>query len=210
MKNPIVQPATLCYQDSLSRKYPYGGPFWSKLNKIFSLLIELFALAVYFILLYIYILLPFVAPFFRYLPWIFGTSYKLFFLQCTDYFWHPFWIIFFVLSELFLVTLHQLFLATVNLISGSVMHCVTLTCSSRHYENMEESMRTRIAQIAPNLIKEIDRIAQIVRTNEPSINFSSQQQQKWESLGVLYSVRQLSWIFFWRLYISTGNYYYCY
>ena len=94
----------------------YGGPFWSKLNKIFSLLIELFALAVYFILLYIYILLPFVAPFFRYLPWIFGTSYKLFFLQCTDYFCHPFWIIFFVLSEWFLVTLHQLFLATVNLI----------------------------------------------------------------------------------------------
>ena len=29
-----------------------GGPFWSKLNKIFSLLIELFVLAVYFILLY--------------------------------------------------------------------------------------------------------------------------------------------------------------
>ena len=33
----------------------YRGPFWSKLNKIFSLLIELFVLAVYFILLYIYI-----------------------------------------------------------------------------------------------------------------------------------------------------------
>ena len=33
----------------------YGGPFWSKLNKIFSLFIELFVLAVYFILLYIYI-----------------------------------------------------------------------------------------------------------------------------------------------------------
>ena len=96
------------------------------------------------------------------------TNY--FFLQCTDYFWHPFRIIFFVLSELFLITLHQLFLATVNLISGSVMHCVTLTCSSRHYENMEESVRTRIAQIAPNLIQEIDRIAQIVRTNEPSFS----------------------------------------
>ena len=46
------------------------------------------------------------------------------------------------------------------------MHCVTLTCSSRHYENMEESVRTRIAQIAPNAIQEIDRKAQIVRTNE--------------------------------------------
>ena len=31
----------------------YGGPVWSKLNKIFCLLIELFVLAVYFILLYI-------------------------------------------------------------------------------------------------------------------------------------------------------------
>ena len=31
-------------------------------------------------------------------------------------------------------------------------------------------MRTRIAQIAPNLIQEIDRIAQIVRTNEPSFS----------------------------------------
>ena len=50
------------------------------------------------------------------------------------------------------------------------MHCVTLTCSSRHYENMDESVRTRIAQIAPNLIQEIDRIAQIVRTNEPSFS----------------------------------------
>ena len=31
-------------------------------------------------------------------------------------------------------------------------------------------MRTRNAQIAPNLIQEIDRIAQIVRTNEPSFS----------------------------------------
>ena len=67
-------------------------------------------------------------------------------------------------------TLHQLFMATVNLISGSVMHCVTLTCPSRHYENMEESVRTRIAQIAPNAIQEIDRKAQIVHTNEPSFS----------------------------------------
>ena len=66
------------------------------------------------------------------------------------------------------------------------MHCVTLTCisinahtgssSSRHYENIEESVRTRIAQIARNLIQEIDRIAQIVRTNEPS--FSSARAER--------------------------------
>ena len=72
------------------------------------------------------------------------------------------------------------------LISGSVMHCVTLTCmsinahtgssSSRHYENIEESVRTRIAQIARNAIQEIDRIAQIVRTNEPS--FSSARAER--------------------------------
>ena len=37
-------------------------------------------------------------------------------------------------------------------------------------------MRTRIAQIAPNLIQEIDRIAQIVRTNEPS--FSSARAER--------------------------------
>ena len=98
----------------------------------------------------------------------------------------PFLNNFFLLSELVLVTLHELFLATVNLISGSVMHCVTLTCmsinahtgssSSRHYENMEESVRTRIAQIARNAIQEIDRIAQIVRTNEPS--FSSARAER--------------------------------
>ena len=56
------------------------------------------------------------------------------------------------------------------------MHCVTLTCSSRHYENMEESVRTRIAQTAPNAIQEIDRKAQIVRTNEPS--FSSARAER--------------------------------
>ena len=66
------------------------------------------------------------------------------------------------------------------------MHCVTLTCisisartgssSSRHYENMDESARTRIAQIARNAIQEIDRIAQIVRTNEPS--FSSARAER--------------------------------
>ena len=33
----------------------YRGPFWSKLKRILSLLIELFVLAVYFILLYTYI-----------------------------------------------------------------------------------------------------------------------------------------------------------
>ena len=66
------------------------------------------------------------------------------------------------------------------------MHCVTLTrisinahavsSSSRHYENMEESVRTRIAQIARNAIQEIDRTAQIVRTNEPS--FSSARAER--------------------------------
>ena len=56
------------------------------------------------------------------------------------------------------------------------MHCVTLTCSSRHYENMEESVRTRIAQIAPNAIQEIDRKAQIVRTNE--LSFSSARAER--------------------------------
>lgn len=66
------------------------------------------------------------------------------------------------------------------------MHCVTLTCmsinahtgssSSRHYENIEESVRTRIAQIARNAIQEIDRIAQIVGTNEPS--FSSARAER--------------------------------
>ena len=40
------------------------------------------------------LLLHFVAPFSRYLPWIYCTSYKLFFLQCMDYFLHPFGIIF--------------------------------------------------------------------------------------------------------------------
>ena len=63
---------------------------------------------------------------------------------------------------------------------------MTLTCmsinvhtrssSSRHYENMEESVRTRMAQIARNAIQEIDRIAQIVRTNEPS--FSSARAER--------------------------------
>ena len=37
-------------------------------------------------------------------------------------------------------------------------------------------MRTRIAQIARNAIQEIDRIAQIVRTNEPS--FSSARDER--------------------------------
>ena len=37
-------------------------------------------------------------------------------------------------------------------------------------------MRTRIAQIARNAIQEIDRIAQIVRTNEPS--FSSARAER--------------------------------
>ena len=40
-------------------------------------------------------------------------------------FWEPFGISFFrTVFESFLVTLHELYLATVNLISGSVMHCV--------------------------------------------------------------------------------------
>ena len=104
-------------------------------------------LAVYFILLYVYIV-TFCRAFFSLPSMNFWHILQIIiFLQCTDYFWHPFGIIFFVQSELFLVTLHELFLATVNLISGSVMHCVTLTCmsinghtglsSSRHYENME-------------------------------------------------------------------------
>ena len=37
-------------------------------------------------------------------------------------------------------------------------------------------MRTRIAQLARNAIQEIDRIAQIVRTNEPS--FSSAKAER--------------------------------
>ena len=52
----------------------------------------------------------------------------------------------------------------------------TGSSSSRHYENMEESVRTRIAQIARNAIQEIDPIAQIVRTNEPS--FSSARDER--------------------------------
>ena len=40
-------------------------------------------------------------------------------------------------------------------------------------------MRTRIAQIARNVIQEIDRIAQIVRTNEPS--FSSARAERFSS-----------------------------
>ena len=67
----------------------YGGPFWSKLNKIFSLLIELFVVAVYLILPYTYIV-TFYRLFFSLPSLNFRTSYKLFFLQCTDYFWHPF------------------------------------------------------------------------------------------------------------------------
>ena len=39
-------------------------------------------------------------------------------------------------------------------------------------------MRTRIAQIARNAIQEIDRIAQIVRTNEPSC---SSARAEWSS-----------------------------
>ena len=129
---------------------------------LLSYLCWLFILS-YCIDIYCYILLRlFLVTFHEF--WAHPTNY--FFLQCTDYFWHLFRIIFFVLSELFLVTLHELFLATVNLISGSVMHCVTLTCmslnvhtgssSSRHYENMEESVRTRIAQVARDAIQEIN------------------------------------------------------
>ena len=85
----------------------------------------------------------------------------------------PFLNIFFrTVFELFLVTLHELFLSTVNLISGSMMRCVTLTSISINARTLEESVRTRIAQIARNAIQEIDRIAQIVRTNEQF--FSSQ------------------------------------
>ena len=69
----------------------YGGPFWSKLNKIFNLLIELFVLAVYFILLYIYIFLPFVAPFF--------VTYHEFLAHPTNYFFYNVRIIFGTLSE---------------------------------------------------------------------------------------------------------------
>ena len=76
-----------------------------------------------------------------------------------------------------MVTLHELFLATVNLISGSMMHCVTLTCMSINARTLEESVRT--AQIARNAIQEIDRIAQIVRTNEPS--FSSARAERFSS-----------------------------
>ena len=107
----------------------YGGPFWSKLNRIFCLRVELFVLPVYFILLYIYIV----------------TFCRAFFSLSSVKFWHTLQIIFFTMYwlflapflnnffgtvfELFLVTLHELFLATVKLISGSVMHCVPpVTC----------------------------------------------------------------------------------
>ena len=108
----------------------YGGPFWSKLNRIFCLRVELFVLPVYFILLYIYIV----------------TFYRAFFSLSSVKFWHTLQIIFFTMYwlflapflnnffgtvfELFLVTLHELFLATVKLISGSVMHCVPLTAAN--------------------------------------------------------------------------------
>ena len=69
----------------------YRGPFWSKLNKIFSLLIELFVLAVHFILLYIYIV-TFCRAFFslHFLNFWHILKIIFFFLQCTDYFWHLF------------------------------------------------------------------------------------------------------------------------
>ena len=79
-----------CFQfEQLFISY-YGGPFWSKLNKIFSLLIELFVLAVYFILLYTYIVTFCRAFFFVTFHEFFAHSTTNFFLQCTDYFWHPF------------------------------------------------------------------------------------------------------------------------
>ena len=69
----------------------YGGPFWSKLNKIFSLLIELFVLAVYFILLYLYIYCYLLSRlFFVTFHEFLAHPSNYFFLQCTDYFWHPF------------------------------------------------------------------------------------------------------------------------
>ena len=65
----------------------YGGPFWSKLNKIFSLLIELFVLAVYFVLLYIYVV----------------TFCGSFFSLPSMNFWHILQIIFFTMYGLFLI-----------------------------------------------------------------------------------------------------------
>ena len=59
----------------------YGGPFWSKLNKIFSLLIKLFVLALYFILLYRYIIIV--------------TFCCAFFSLPSMNFWHILQIIFF-------------------------------------------------------------------------------------------------------------------
>ena len=57
------------------------------------------------------------------------------------------------------------------------MHCVPVTCmSNARTLDRVLPVRTRIAQIARNAIQEIDRIAQIVRTNEPS--FSSARAER--------------------------------
>ena len=69
----------------------YGGPFWSKLKKIFSLLIELFVLAVYFILLYIYIV----------------TFCRAFFSLPSMNFWHILQIIFFYNVRIIFGTLSE-------------------------------------------------------------------------------------------------------
>ena len=79
-----------------------SGQNWTRFSVcLLNYLRWLFILSCY-IYIYIYILLPFVAPFFRYLPWIFGTSYKLFFFTMYGLFLAPFlnnffrtvWIIF--------------------------------------------------------------------------------------------------------------------
>ena len=50
------------------------------------------------------------------------------------------------------------------------IHCMkTGSSSSRHFvENVEESVRKRIARMARNAVQEIDRIAQIVSANDSS------------------------------------------
>ena len=77
--------------------WTYGGPFWSKLNKIFSLLIDLFVLAVYFILLYMYIV----------------TFCRAFFSLPSMNFWHILQIVFFTMYGLFLAPFLNNFFPTV-------------------------------------------------------------------------------------------------
>ena len=69
----------------------YGGPFRSKLNKSFSLLIELFVLAVFYLTIYIYIV----------------TFCRAFFSLPSMNFWHILQIIFFYNVRIIFGTLSE-------------------------------------------------------------------------------------------------------